>query len=67
MLLDDPGRARRLGRAGRRRAEEYGWDRVAEATARVYRSVVDAAHTQDAAGARLVDAGTAVRRVGVAP
>ncbi|MHC1562451.1 glycosyltransferase [Actinomycetospora sp. C-140] len=39
-LRADPARARALGRAGRRRTEtEYGWDRVAAATARVYREV----------------------------
>ena len=35
-----PGRARRYGRAGRRRTEaEYGWDRVAAAHERVYGEV----------------------------
>ncbi|HEY2191658.1 MAG TPA: glycosyltransferase [Actinomycetospora sp.] len=40
-LLADPARAARLGRAGRARAEaHYGWDRVAAATAAVYRDVL---------------------------
>lgn len=43
-LRADPRHARRLGRAGRRRAEsEYGWDRVASAHERVYASVAAAA------------------------
>ncbi len=42
-LLADPGRAARLGRAGRARAEaRYGWDRVAAATEAVYRDVLGA-------------------------
>ncbi|MEJ2863539.1 glycosyltransferase [Actinomycetospora flava] len=42
-LRADPRRARRLGRAGRRRAEtEYGWDRVAGSHERVYGDVVAA-------------------------
>jgi len=35
-VLDAPRRARALGRAGRRRAEGYGWERIAAATARIY-------------------------------
>ncbi|MDD7941848.1 glycosyltransferase [Actinomycetospora lutea] len=43
-LRADPRRARRFGRAGRRRAEtEYGWDRVAAAHERVYGEVASAA------------------------
>lgn len=42
-LRADPRRARRLGRAGRRRAEtEYGWARVAGAHERVYGEVAAA-------------------------
>ncbi|GAA4921626.1 glycosyltransferase involved in cell wall biosynthesis [Actinomycetospora succinea] len=42
-LRADPRRARRLGRAGRRRAEtEYGWDQVAAAHERVYGEVAAA-------------------------
>ena len=40
-LVGDPGRARKLGLAGRRRAvEEFGWDAVAERTVELYRSLV---------------------------
>ncbi len=40
-LVRDPERARALGEAGRRRAEEtFSWDAIAERTATVYRSVV---------------------------
>ena len=40
-LLADPERARRLGEAGRVRAEaEFGWGQIARRTAEVYRSVL---------------------------
>jgi starch synthase len=40
-LLDDPARARAMGRAGRERAvREFGWDAVARQTVEVYRSVL---------------------------
>ncbi len=35
-LLEDPERARRLARRGRREAEEYAWPRVRERWARIY-------------------------------
>jgi starch synthase len=39
-VVDDPERAREMGRAGRRRAvEEFAWTTVAERTLEVYRSV----------------------------
>ncbi|MEJ2890836.1 glycosyltransferase [Actinomycetospora aeridis] len=42
-LRADPRRARRMGRAGRRRAEtEYGWDRVAASHEQVYGAVAAA-------------------------
>ncbi len=41
-LLDDPGRARQMGAAGRRRAvEEFGWDKIAETTRRLYQSLLE--------------------------
>jgi alpha-maltose-1-phosphate synthase len=41
-LLDDPERARRMGREGRRRVEEtFSWASVAERTAEVYRDAID--------------------------
>ncbi|GAA3630351.1 glycogen synthase [Lentzea roselyniae] len=40
-LLADPGRARRFGAAGRKRAEqEFSWSAMAEQTVEVYRSVI---------------------------
>jgi starch synthase len=40
-LLDDPGRAAAMGRAGRERAvERFGWRAIAEQTVEVYRSVL---------------------------
>jgi starch synthase len=40
-LLEDPGRAAEMGRAGRTRAvTEFGWDAVARRTVEVYRSVL---------------------------
>ena len=40
-LVADPARAQRMGEAGRVRAvEEFGWDRVAEKTAELYRTLV---------------------------
>jgi starch synthase len=40
-LVADSGRAGRMGEAGRRRAvEEFGWDRIAEQTVELYRSLV---------------------------
>lgn len=58
-LLADPARAARMGRAGRARVcADYAWDRVAAATAEVYREVVaKASGPADTA----VPAGMAVR------
>jgi starch synthase len=40
-LLADPDRARRMGAAGRKRAErEFSWATAAERTVEVYRSVL---------------------------
>jgi starch synthase len=40
-LLEDPGRAERMGRAGRRRAvERFSWESIAERTVRVYQEVL---------------------------
>jgi starch synthase len=40
-LIEDPQRAQRLGRAGRRRAvEKFSWSRIAEDTMAVYQSVL---------------------------
>jgi starch synthase len=40
-LIEDPARAKELGRAGRRRAvEHFSWSRIAEETLSVYRSVL---------------------------
>lgn len=40
-LVANPDRARRMGEAGRRRAEEhFSWDSIAESTLEVYRSVI---------------------------
>jgi alpha-maltose-1-phosphate synthase len=40
-LLADPGRARRMGEAGRRRAvEEFGWRAIAEQVAALYRRLL---------------------------
>ena len=40
-LVADPARARRMGEAGRRRAEEhFSWDSIAESTLEVYRSAL---------------------------
>jgi starch synthase len=40
-LVAAPERAQAMGEAGRRRAvEEFGWDRIAEQTALLYRSLV---------------------------
>ncbi|MCP4689858.1 MAG: glycosyltransferase family 4 protein [Desulfobacterales bacterium] len=40
-LLDDPGRARRVGRAGYERVQKYfTWEKAARATARVYREAI---------------------------
>jgi starch synthase len=42
-LIGDPGLARRMGQAGRRRVlEQFTWERVAERTAELYRSVAAA-------------------------
>jgi starch synthase len=39
-LIEDPARAERMGKAGRRRAvERFSWSRIAEDTMAVYRSV----------------------------
>lgn len=39
-LAADPGLARRMGEAGRRRAvESFGWDAVARETVELYRSL----------------------------
>jgi len=39
-VLDDPGAARRLGDAGRRRAvEQFSWHAIAEKTAELYRTL----------------------------
>ncbi|MDO4919388.1 glycogen synthase [Kocuria sp.] len=39
-VVSDPARARRMGQAGRRRAEEhFSWESIAERTLEVYRSV----------------------------
>ena len=43
-LLDhsDPERAREMGRAGRKRAEEhFAWEAIAERTLEVYRTVIE--------------------------
>jgi glycosyltransferase involved in cell wall biosynthesis len=43
LLLDDPERRSRMGRAGRRRALcEFSWRAVAETTAAAYAQVIDA-------------------------
>lgn len=40
--LADPGRARRMGEAGRRRVEaHFSWDRIAEHTLAVYRDAIE--------------------------
>ncbi|UFU04326.1 glycogen synthase [Ruania suaedae] len=40
-VTSDPGRARQMGRAGRRRAEElFSWDAIGERTLEVYREVL---------------------------
>jgi alpha-maltose-1-phosphate synthase len=40
-LVADPARAARMGEAGRTRAvDEFGWDRVAEKTAALYRTLI---------------------------
>ena len=40
-LIEDPQRAERMGKAGRRRAvEQFSWSRIAEDTMAVYRSVL---------------------------
>jgi len=40
-ILEDPALAKRLGRAGRRRVlKQFTWDRIAEKTLRLYRSLV---------------------------
>ncbi|KAB1977665.1 glycogen synthase [Streptomyces triticiradicis] len=42
-VLTDPGTARRMGEAGRRRAVgEFGWDTVARRTVRLYEEVLEA-------------------------
>jgi starch synthase len=42
-VLADPGTARRMGEAGRRRAvDEFGWDAVARRTVRLYEEVLKA-------------------------
>ena len=52
-VLDDPGLARRLGKAGAERARaRYGWDSVARATAAVYREVVAPALVASTRGQR---------------
>jgi len=41
-VVSDPGRAREMGRAGRALAEErFSWDRIADRTVEVYRSVLE--------------------------
>ena len=54
VLAADPGRARRMGLAGRARAvEEFGWEAVAARTADLYRSLVRGAEPSgDDAGRR---------------
>ncbi len=40
-VTGDPARAREMGRAGRRRAEEhFSWESIADRTMEVYRSVL---------------------------
>jgi glycosyltransferase involved in cell wall biosynthesis len=39
-VLADPELARRLGDAGRRRADEFSWDRVAVEIEEIYRVLV---------------------------
>jgi len=49
LLLGDPAEAARLGEAGRRKVEErYGWDRLAERTLAIYRSILDARRDESA-------------------
>jgi starch synthase len=46
--LADPGRARRMGEAGRRRVEaHFAWDRIAERTMAVYGEAIDS-HRREA-------------------
>jgi glycosyltransferase involved in cell wall biosynthesis len=50
LLLGSPAEAARLGEAGRRKvAERYAWDRLAERTLAIYRSVLDARREESAA------------------
>jgi starch synthase len=40
-VVSDPARARDMGRAGRKRAEEhFSWDRIGQETLEIYRSVL---------------------------
>jgi glycosyltransferase involved in cell wall biosynthesis len=58
QLMDDPPLARRLGEAGRRRAEQrYSWDTVAADTARVYRQVLQQQESKAAEPARSAQRG----------
>jgi alpha-maltose-1-phosphate synthase len=42
-LLDDPGKAKAMGEAGRRRAEEhFSWTSIAAQTIELYRSLIAA-------------------------
>ena len=41
-VLSDPERAREMGRAGRKRAEEhFAWEAIAERTLEVYRAAIE--------------------------
>ena len=41
LVVTDPERAQRMGRAGRQRAvEEFGWDRIAQETIAIYQKVI---------------------------
>jgi glycosyltransferase involved in cell wall biosynthesis len=49
LLLGSPAEAARLGEAGRRKVlERYGWDRLAERTLGIYRSVLEARREESA-------------------
>ena len=39
-LFSDPERAVRMGRAGARRSQRFGWDRIAAETLAAYRNVL---------------------------
>jgi glycosyltransferase involved in cell wall biosynthesis len=50
LLLGSPAEAARLGEAGRRKVEErYAWDRLAESTIAIYRSILEARREENAA------------------